>query len=313
MSHPGHDDSNSNASGEPAAPTYPGAPDNFPIQPDPAPAPFAFSAPPVYSPPPADARPPFTAPSPQSAAWPARAEPPPPPYSAPPAEVAPPTAPFDPPAAGYGPPPPSVQPQFSPVQPQFSPVQPQFSPVQAAGYPQTAPYPLVPGPPTYDPAAVAQQYSAPPTSGPYGYGMPMMMSAIPAPPPAKRGRVGMIVLSILTTLFLVASGILGTLFVLKNKEADKLTSQVTQLTGDASSAKAKSETLQKDLDNTKRDLTDSKAQLDEVTAQKKAIADCLNGISAYGQEVAKAGSNTPAAKAKLADLNKKCNEADKYL
>jgi hypothetical protein len=185
--------------------------------------------------------------------------------------------------------------------------------VPPAGYPQTAPYPSVPGPPTYDAAAVAQQYSAPPTSGPYGYGMPMMMSAIPAPPPAKRGRVGTIVLSILTTLFLVASGILGTLFVLKNKEADKLTSQVTQLGGDASAAKTKSETLQKDLDNTKRDLTDSKAQLDEVTAQKKVMADCLNGLSAYGQEVAKGGSNTPAAKAKLADLNKKCDAADKLI
>jgi uncharacterized protein (DUF3084 family) len=172
----------------------------------------------------------------------------------------------------------------------------------------------VPGPPTYDPAAVAQQYSAPPTSGPYGYGMPMMMSAIPAPPPAKRGRVGTIVLSILTTLFLVASGILGTLFVLKNKEADKLTSQVTQLTGDVSTAKAKSETLQKDLDNTKRDLTDSKAQLDQVSAQKKVVADCINALYDYFAEVNKAnGAQTAAVKAKQTDLNKKCDEADKYI
>jgi hypothetical protein len=186
-------------------------------------------------------------------------------------------------------------------------------PVPVPGYPQTAGFAPVPAPPTYDPAAVAQQYSAPPTSGPYGYGMPMM-SAIPAPPQPKRGRVGVIILSILTTLFLLAAGMLGTLFVLKNKEADKLNGQVTQLTSDVSAAKSKADALQKDLDNTKRDLTDAKGQTDEVTAQKKAVADCINALYAYFDGLTAAnGVRTAAVKTLATDFEAKCKEADKYL
>ena len=170
----------------------------------------------------------------------------------------------------------------------------------------------MPAPPTYDPTAVAQQYSAPPTSGPYGYGMPMM-SAIPAPPP-QRGRTGTVVLSILTAVFLVAAGVLGTLFVLKNKEADKLSAQVSQLTTDVSAAKTRSDGLQRDLETAQRDLTDSKAQIDEVTAQKKAITDCFDAITAFSQEFAKSGGKeTAATRALEADLDKKCTEAQKFM
>ena len=170
----------------------------------------------------------------------------------------------------------------------------------------------MPAPPTYDPAVMAQQYSAPPTSGPYGYGMPMM-SAIPASPP-PRGRAGVVVLSVLTAVFLVAAGILGTLFILKNNEANNLNTQVRQLTTDVTAAKSKSEGLQKDLDSAKRDLSDSKEQFNELTAQKKAITDCFDAINAFSEEFAKAGGRENAAtKALEADLNKKCTEAQKYM
>ena len=182
-------------------------------------------------------------------------------------------------------------------------------------------YPGGPVPPTYDPAMMAQQYSAPPVSGPYGagpvsgpygYGVPMM-SAIPGPP-QKSGRVGTIILSVLTALFLVATGVLGTLFVLKNKEADKLSSQVTQLNGDLDTNRAKLAAMQKDLDSTKRDLSDSQGQTAEITTQKKAIADCINALYDYLSAASAAGSTTSAAvKAKEADANAKCDAAQKYL
>jgi outer membrane murein-binding lipoprotein Lpp len=221
-------------------------------------------------------------------------------------------------------------PQFAPA-PQFGPAQfapvpqgqpdPAYQPGSAAvpvaapvsGYGPMGAYPGGPVPPTYDPAAMAQQYSAPPTSGPYGYGMPMM-SGIPMQPPPKRSRVGVAILSVLMALFLVASGVLGTLFVMKNKEADKLTAQVTQLNSDVSTANTKAEGLQRELDAAKRDLTDSKGQTDEVTTQKKAIADCINALYDYFAELDKAnGVSTAAVKAKETDLDKKCDEADKYL
>jgi outer membrane murein-binding lipoprotein Lpp len=308
MSHPGYDDSKHSAPEEPAAPTSPGAPDHLSTQPvyaaptspspySPAPVPEATPAPlPTYSP--TETVPTYQPPA---------AEPMPtyqPPVAEPVPTYVPSTAPTGQPQAG--------QPQFG--QPQFG--QAQFGQVPTAppGYPPTANYPAVPAPPTYDPAVMAQQYSAPPTSGPYGYGMPMM-SGIPAPLGEKpRGRAGTIVLSVLTAVFLVAAGILGTLFIIKNKDADKLTTQVSQLTTDANAAKAKSEALQKDLDTAKRDLSDAKDQLDQVTAQKKAITDCFDAIKALSAELARSnGVATAAAKTLENDLNVKCSAADKYM
>jgi septal ring factor EnvC (AmiA/AmiB activator) len=170
--------------------------------------------------------------------------------------------------------------------------------------------PSVPIPPTYDVTAVGQPFSAPPTSGPYGYGIPMM-SAIPAPEP-RRSRVGTVILSVLTTLFLVAAGVLGTLFVLKNQEAKRLDSQVSQLGTDLAASKTKAESAQKDLDSTKRDLSDAKAQVDEITTQKKALADCINAIVDAGRAAA-SGANSATLKVKEADLEKKCDAAQKYL
>jgi len=140
-----------------------------------------------------------------------------------------------------------------------------------------------------------------------------MPSAIPAPP-EKRGRAGTVILSILTTLFLVAAGVLGTLFILKNQEANKLSSQVTQLTGETTTQRGRIDTLQKDLDTTKRDLTAAQADTAEVTEQKKIISDCVNAIYDYFAAVAKAnGQNTKAVQTADAAVNKKCDEADKYL
>ncbi len=182
-------------------------------------------------------------------------------------------------------------------------------PAAPVGPGPTASYPPVPAPPTYDPAAVAVPYSAPPISGPYGYGMP-----IPAPVQEKRGRVGTVVLAVLTTIFVLAAGVLGTLFILKNQEANKLESQVTQLTGETTSQRTRIDTLQKDLDNTKRDLSDAQADTAEITEQKKTIAACVNAIYEYFDAAnAAGGRDTPAVRTAETNLNKKCDEANKYL
>jgi hypothetical protein len=194
----------------------------------------------------------------------------------------------------------------------------------------------VPTAPTYNPAAATQPYSGQPYSGqpysaqpysaqpysaqPYGsppssypYGDAALTGAVPTPP-QPRGRAGTIILSVLTTLFLVAAGVLGTLFVMKNNEARKLDAQVTRLNGEVSTYQEKVDSLQKDLDDAKRDLTDSKGQVDEITTQKKVVADCVNAIKTFSQEFEKAnGAKTQPVLAASDAVEKKCNEAEKYL
>jgi len=297
MSYPGYEDPSNNQPEQPPAPTDPVSPPTI----------YTQAAPPAESPAPSQ----YIPTSPAAPASPS--------YDLPAAPASP----------SYEPPPAPASPS-EPLTPTYSaggaavPAGPVAGP---PGYGQTAPYPPVPAAPTYDPAAVgqpystqpystqpysAQPYSAPPISGPYGYGMPMA-SAIPAPP-EKRGRAGTVVLSLLTTLFLVAAGVLGTLFILKNQEANKLSSQVTELTGETTTQKGRIDTLQKDLDNTKRDLTDAQGETAEVTEQKKIVADCINAIYDYFEAVAKAnGQTTKAVQTADSAVNKKCDEADKYL
>jgi len=103
-------------------------------------------------------------------------------------------------------------------------------------------------------------------------------------------------------------------FILKNQEANKLSSQVTELIGETTTQRGRIDTLQKDLDTTKRDLTAAQADTAEVTEQKKIISDCVNAIYDYFAAVAKAnGQNTKAVQTADAAVNKKCDEADKYL
>jgi hypothetical protein len=157
----------------------------------------------------------------------------------------------------------------------------------------------MPAPPTYDPAAMAAQYSAPPVSGPYGYA-PM------PPPPAKKG-VATGVLSVLTAIFVLASGALGTLFVMKNREASNLSGQVTQLNTTVAST-------EKELETTKRNLKDSDDELKEVTSERKAMADCLNGIYDFWDALDAAnGQDTPATDAAADEADRLCDIADKYL
>jgi hypothetical protein len=197
-------------------------------------------------------------------------------------------------------------PIFAPVQPAAA--EPFYAPTPSA--PPAFAYQPVPAPPTYDPTVMQPPFSAPPVSAPYGY-IPMA-SAIPAPP-QKRGRVGIVILSVLTTLLLLGAGVMTTLFLQQKGEVDKANTQITTLNGTVTSQQDKISTMEKDLDNTKRDLTDAKADAEEMATQKKAVADCVNAIYAFWREIDKSGPNSSATDKKGKALDTACHNADKYL
>jgi uncharacterized membrane protein len=177
----------------------------------------------------------------------------------------------------------------------------------SSGQPSSGqPYPAQPssGQPYPAQPYSAQPYSGPPVSETYAYGAQVSTGAAR---PEKRGRAGIVILSILTALFLVAAGVLGTLLVIKTNEARRLDAQVTRLNGEVTSSKNKIDTLQKDL-------TDAKGQVDEITNQKKVIVECVNAIQTLIVEAQKAnGATTKAVQDANAAVQKECKEADKFL
>jgi outer membrane murein-binding lipoprotein Lpp len=137
-------------------------------------------------------------------------------------------------------------------------------------------------------------------------------SAIPAPP-ARRGRTGIVILSILTAVLLLGAGVMTTLFLAQKSEVDKANTQINTLNSTVSTQNDKLSTLQKNLDTTQRDLTDAKADADEMANQKKVIADCVNAIYAFWREIDKSGANSSATEKKGKALDTACHAADKYL
>jgi hypothetical protein len=129
---------------------------------------------------------------------------------------------------------------------------------------------------------------------------------LPPAPPKKGGGAMTVVLSVLITVFVLASGGLGTLFVMKNREASNLSGQVTTLTSTVDST-------QKELETTKRNLRDSDDKLDEVTRQKDALADCVTAIYAWLDAWAVSGGvETPATDAADEEFDRLCDIAEKY-
>jgi hypothetical protein len=152
-------------------------------------------------------------------------------------------------------------------------------------------------------------YSAPPVSGPYGYGYGMPM---PVPPPAKKRLTGVLVA--LTSVFLLTTGVLATLYVLGLQESSRLSERVTQLTSDNSTQKDKLASTQRELDSTKRDLRDSGDELKDMTTQKTAMADCINAIVDWWNALdATNNRDTPETIAAGQNLDRLCAVADKYL
>jgi hypothetical protein len=170
----------------------------------------------------------------------------------------------------------------------------------------------VPYAPSYDPAALAQPYSAPPVLGPYGYAMPV--SALPVAAPPRRGRVGTVILAVISTLLLAAGGVLGTLYVQKNQEGQRLAADLAALTDDHTAQKKDLDTAQRQLTDTRNDLNDSEEQVTEITSQKAALGECINAIYDYWEALFTSnGRETADVRAKSDAVDVECSEADKFL
>jgi hypothetical protein len=129
----------------------------------------------------------------------------------------------------------------------------------------------------------------------------------------KRGRAGIIVLSILTALLLGASGVMTTLFLLKNRDADKLSAQLNERDTTITTQTGKISTLETDLGVARRDLSDSRDEVTRLGEHNKAIAGCINSIYDMWDAMDRSGETSNAA-VKAADAAEKaCNAADKYL
>jgi hypothetical protein len=288
--------------------TYPGSDQSNPPEQPSAPPPFA----PIVPPRPAyDPTPTYKAPIPSSA-----------PPSITSAYAPPNAAPVHEPAAsatGSEPTPPTTTYEAAPEQAgaplPWAVAAPQPGPVAA---PQPRVYASgvqpVPAPPTYDPN-MAQQFSAPPVSVPYGYsGIPMQMSGMPMAVEPKRSKVGVVILSVLTTLFILATGVMTTLFLQQRGQAQKANGQVNTLSTELGETKTKANAAQRELDNTKRDLTDAKAAAADAANEKKIIVECVNAIYDYFEAVNKSqGQETADVRAKENTLDNKCDAADKFL
>jgi hypothetical protein len=246
----------------------------------------------------------------------------PPPPSAPPPSPAPYAASQSDPTTGQNPPVPT---------PAYAAGPPTMGQPPIGQPPVGQPYAPVPSPPTYDPSAVAQPYSAQPYSaqpysahpysaqpysvapgsGAYAYGMP---SAMPMPAEPKRRRTGVVILSILTTLFLLAAGVMTTLFVLTKQDRDRLDGQVQRLGVETTDQRQKINTLQTDLDSTKRDLTDSQSETKQVADQKAKVSAC---VKSFLDLLAALDRSNGQSNAEVTRLNRKfsttCEEAEKYL
>ena len=228
------------------------------------------------------------------------------PYDSGPAPVPapPPAGPaYAPGSATVGGPPVSGPPTSGP------PVEP-TRPMSSGGYPPSPGY--APSP-AYPPAGA---YAAPVSGGPYAPA-PVAMAA-----PPRKGRAGTIVLSIVTVFLLLGAGALGALFMSTSNKLDRtektLTAQVSERDTKIGSQDDQIEQLRKDLQASKDELAETKQTLtgtqnnaEEIKRQKGVIVKCLN-LLAEASMLADQGK-TSQARAKLAEANPVCDEADRYL
>jgi hypothetical protein len=216
-----------------------------------------------------------------------------------------------PPAASEPVAPPPIPAQPAPFQPvAASPVQPLPVPSPPPAAPLGAPLPPPPGvmvDPSHMPypmsaPPVPYPMSAPPVSGAYGYppfSVPLMAPAKP------RGRVALILVSVVAALFVGATAVTTTLLIQKTSDNDKLTAQVHDRDASLAQRDTTISTLQKDLDSTK-------TRADDADAAHKAVADCLNALYAVWDAQ---DSKQPQAKidSLISAYRTACRAADPYL
>ena len=232
------------------------------------------------------------------------------PTAEPPAPVA--FEPVPPAPAAFEPVPPAPA-AFEPVPPAPAPYAP-VPPAVAVG--ATAPVETppavavmpVPSPPTYDPTA-AVPYSAPPVSGAYGYMMPV--SAFPAVAPPRPKRTGVIVLSVLATLLLLAGAALGALTYMGRQETARLTTELAELEAAHETQTKKLEGVERDLSSSTSELDDARDEMQDVKADNVTLGACVTAFWALDDAyIASNGRQTDDTRNKAADMIEKCLAAE---
>ena len=182
-----------------------------------------------------------------------------------------------------------------PASEQTAPGQPAGAavPIPSFGLPPTHP-----APPTYDPSLMMQA-------------MPVSALYVPVPtPPANGGgggRVAVTVLSMLLTLFVLASGTLAVLYVRQGQESTRKSEQIAALEAEVSE-------MRRQLDATERGLRRADEDLADLQTERDAIAECLTAIYNYFDAVAEAdGAETPQTEEARLQASSVCREADQYL
>ena len=168
----------------------------------------------------------------------------------------------------------------------------QVAPVSAPGYaPGYAPVSAVPG---YGPVSAVP------------YGMP----GYPMEAPKKKGRVGIIVLSVLTGLLTLGAAGMTTLYFVEKSErtaADKKVSEqaaaITTEQGKVKDLEGKWAQTKSEVAKLTQEIEGAKSKTADVTKEKEALAACFRAIENYA--VAQTSANRQAADAA-------CDEASKY-
>ncbi|MFB6397356.1 hypothetical protein [Polymorphospora lycopeni] len=228
----------------------------------------------------------------------------------------PPTGPDGPPQQGYDP-----NAYGPPAGDQGGPYQPyQGSPPPQGGFGSPVAYD-----PGYQQQAPAQQpYPGAQMSGP-PFGEQMSgppVSASPAPAAAPKKSQTVLILGIVAGLLFVLGGVMTGLYVAKSNELSEtrgtLTAQVKERDTTITTKNTELEKLKTDLsaatkraDTAEQNLTGTQNDRDEQVRQKQIISKCLELLSTA--LTAAAAGNQSAYDAAVKDLDKTCDEANKYL
>jgi cell division protein FtsL len=183
-----------------------------------------------------------------------------------------------------------------------------FAPGNAPVAPPAAGGPYAPLYPMSGPPAVGYPVSGPPISGvPFGY----PTTAYPPVAPPKSRRAAVIILTILTALLTMATGVMTTLYLLKANEAKQLNQKITAHESTISSQRHDLEGLNRQVDDVKRQLTSAQDESTQLHTANDAIAKCLNTIYDFWDLLDQ--NKTTEARTKADEVDQLCSEADKYL
>jgi chromosome segregation ATPase len=143
-----------------------------------------------------------------------------------------------------------------------------------------------------------------------------------APPAAPRRGHATLILSIVAGLLVVLGAVMGGLYVSKNNELSSTRQELTAKVADRDSTistkekdigklKADLEKAKADLADTKQTLTGTQKDRDQIEKEKQVISRCLQ-LFANSMTAALAGNRAEVNRLS-SDLDKTCNEAEKYL